>query len=85
MSPNLDFDLDNYPPFMRRQAEVLQEALSNDTFRFDASDLMPPPVGEEVFWQAMLTYVREGPDSLDEILAELDAAWPNTAGQPLPP
>ena len=34
---------------------------------------------------AMMTYVREGPESLDGILADLDAAWPNTAGQPLPP
>ena len=39
---------------------------------------MPPPVGDQVFFEAMMTYVREGPDSLDGILAELDAAWPDT-------
>ena len=79
MSPHLDFDLDHYPPFMRRQAEVLQEALAADTFRFDGSDLMPPPVGDRVFWDAMITYVEGGPESLDGILAELDAAWPDTS------
>lgn len=75
MSPHLDFDLDHYPPFMRRQAEVLREALAADTFRFDASDLMPPPIGDRIFWNAMMTYVRQGPESLDEVLAELDEAW----------
>jgi alpha-glucoside transport system substrate-binding protein len=63
---------------MRRQAEVLQQALATDTFRFDASDLMPPPLGDRVFWDAMMTYVDEGPDSLDQVLSDLDAAWPDT-------
>ncbi|HEX5937547.1 MAG TPA: extracellular solute-binding protein [Actinomycetota bacterium] len=78
MSPNLNFDVRHYPPFVRRQAEALQEALAADTFRFDASDLMPPPIGDRLFWDAMMRYVREGPESLDEVLAELDAAWPDT-------
>ena len=68
MSPNLSFDPGHYPPFMRRQAEALQDALAADTFRFDASDLMPPPIGDRVFWDAMMTYVDEGPESLDDCL-----------------
>jgi DNA-binding SARP family transcriptional activator/class 3 adenylate cyclase/ABC-type glycerol-3-phosphate transport system substrate-binding protein len=77
MSPNRRFDLENYPPFLRRQARVLEAALAADTFRFDASDLMPPEVGAEPFWGAMMTYLRHGPQSLDRILARLDAAWPD--------
>jgi alpha-glucoside transport system substrate-binding protein len=77
MSANRRFDLDNYPPFLRRQAELLEAALAADTFRFDASDLMPPPIGNGVFWDAMITYFDEGPESLDQILAEIDAAWPD--------
>jgi DNA-binding SARP family transcriptional activator/class 3 adenylate cyclase/ABC-type glycerol-3-phosphate transport system substrate-binding protein/type II secretory pathway predicted ATPase ExeA len=77
LSSNPHFDPENYPPFQRRQAEALHAALSLDTFRFDASDLMPPPIGDEVFFQAMMTYLEEGPDSLDRILARLDAAWPD--------
>ena len=69
--------MSNYPPFFKRRAEALHAALSSDTFRFDASDLMPPPIGDQAFFQAMMTYVAEGPDSLDRILAELDAAWPD--------
>ncbi|HET6790575.1 MAG TPA: extracellular solute-binding protein [Actinomycetota bacterium] len=78
MSPHREFDRKNYPPFFQRQAEVLEAALANDTFRFDASDMMPPPIGDDLFWAAMMQYVREGPDSLDEILSDLDAAWPDS-------
>jgi len=74
---NRRFDRSNYDPFWRRQAKLLDAALAADTFRFDGSDLMPPPIGNGLFWDAMIRYMKEGPDSLDSILAELDAAWPD--------
>ena len=77
MSANRRFDIRWYPPFVRRQAKVLVAALEADAFRFDASDLMPRTIGERLFWDAMVRYLREGPESLDRILAELDAAWPD--------
>ena len=77
LSPNRHFDHRNYLPFMRLRAEALHAALAADTFRFDASDLMPPEVGSRAFFDAMMTYVAEGPGSLDRILTELDAAWPD--------
>jgi DNA-binding SARP family transcriptional activator/ABC-type glycerol-3-phosphate transport system substrate-binding protein len=79
VAANRRFDLDNYTPFDRYQAEVIQEALAVDTFRFDASDLMPFEIGQGLFWDAMMTYLAEGPGSLDGILAELDDAWPSVA------
>jgi DNA-binding SARP family transcriptional activator/ABC-type glycerol-3-phosphate transport system substrate-binding protein len=77
ISANRRFDVANYEPFERRQAGLINAALADDAFRFDASDLMPPPVGNGLFWDAMMTYATEGPQSLDRILAELDAAWPD--------
>ncbi len=77
MIANRRFDLNNYTPFERHQAELLHAALEADGFRFDASDLMPPEIGADRFWDAILTYLEEGPESLDRILAELDAAWPD--------
>ncbi len=77
ISANRRFDVDTYPPFWRQQAETVYAALAVDRFRFDASDLMPPEIGAGAFWKAMMTYLREGPASLDRILAELDAAWPD--------
>jgi len=79
MSANRQFDPDNYAPFWRKQAEALEAALANDTFRFDASDLMPPPIGNRVFLHAMVRYFAQGPESLDRILTRLDAAWSDTA------
>jgi DNA-binding SARP family transcriptional activator/ABC-type glycerol-3-phosphate transport system substrate-binding protein len=77
ISANRRFDLANYEPFERRQAKFIYAALADDAFRFDASDLMPPPVGNDLFWDAMMRYATEGPESLDAILSELDAAWPD--------
>jgi DNA-binding SARP family transcriptional activator/ABC-type glycerol-3-phosphate transport system substrate-binding protein len=77
ISANRRFDVRNYAPFERTQAELIYAALADDAFRFDASDLMPPPVGNDLFWDAMMRYAREGPESLEAILAELDAAWPD--------
>jgi len=79
MSPNRDFDLSHYGPYVRQHAEALQDALHADTFRLDASDLMPPPIGNELFLDAMMTYIQEGPDNLDEVLAFLDEQWPDTS------
>ena len=47
------------------------------TLRFDGSDLMPPEVGLTPFWSAMMDYVANGPDNLDDVLAGLDDAWPD--------
>ncbi len=77
MIANRRFDLANYSPFLRRQAEHLHEALAADAFRFDASDLMPPSIGADNFFDAMMTYLERGPESLDRVLARLDAAWPD--------
>jgi DNA-binding SARP family transcriptional activator/class 3 adenylate cyclase/ABC-type glycerol-3-phosphate transport system substrate-binding protein len=82
LSPNRGFDPANFGggawgSFWKSQAKLLRTALDGGTFRFDASDLMPPDVGEDAFWDAMMTYLDEGPDSLDRILVEIDAAWPD--------
>ena len=76
ISPSRRFDPDNYSSFERRQAKLISRALAGDAFRFDASDLMPPEIGEGLFWDAMMRYLHEGPDSIHAILAKLDAAWP---------
>ena len=82
ISARRDFDLDNYTVYgepndlTRPMAEAVQRALAADAFRFDGSDLMPPEVGLAPFWSAIVDYVAHGPDNLDTLLAELDAAWP---------
>jgi alpha-glucoside transport system substrate-binding protein len=46
-----------------------------DSFRFDGSDLMPGEVGAGSFWKAMTDWVS-GAASLDQVLPEIDASWP---------
>jgi hypothetical protein len=59
------------------QAKLLDAALDAERFRFDGGDLMPPDVGLDAFFDAMLRYMSRGPESLDAILADLEAAWPD--------
>ena len=72
-SPLRDFPADKYPEgILRKQAEILAAA---DAFRFDGSDQMPGPVGTGAFWTEMVRWVN-GEATLDEALANIDAAWP---------
>jgi DNA-binding SARP family transcriptional activator len=58
----------------RAVAVELYDALAADAFRYDGSDLMPQAVNE-AFWAGMVRFVGDGPDNLDEVLADIDAAW----------
>jgi DNA-binding SARP family transcriptional activator/ABC-type glycerol-3-phosphate transport system substrate-binding protein len=74
LASNRRFDPDDYPDAWRRGlAEELGRALDRDLVRFDGSDLMPPRIGTHPFWGAMVDYLDGGPESLDGILARLDA------------
>lgn len=74
LAANRRFDTDRYPEEWRRTAAAtLRAAQAEDLLRFDGSDLMPTWLGSFPFWSAMIEYLRGGPDTLDEILASLDA------------
>ncbi len=74
VSPHNDSSLDWYPsPIERGYAEII---LAADTFRFDASDLMPGAVGSGTFWSGMVDFVNsKGLDEV-EILNAIDASYP---------
>ena len=77
LSANRRVSLSAYPdPLSRRAAEILTAA---PAARFDASDLMPPPVGSS-FLMATLEYVQH-PDRLDQILREMERVATKT-GRP---
>lgn len=48
---------------------------TSTTFRFDASDVMPPQVGTGAFWTEITKYVA-GNQDLTTTLDNIDAAWP---------
>jgi alpha-glucoside transport system substrate-binding protein len=77
ISPNVNVGPDCYVNEILADASVvLTDALENDTGRFDASDLMPAEVGSGTFWTGMMEYVSSGPDSLQSVLDDIEASWP---------
>lgn len=78
ISPNINVGPDCYAnDILADASEVLTTALQEGTGRFDASDLMPGEVGAGSFWTGMVKYIREGPDSLDGVLDEIESSWPS--------
>jgi alpha-glucoside transport system substrate-binding protein len=77
ISPNVNVGPDCYANQILADASVvLTDALSAGTAGFDASDLMPGAVGAGTFWTGMVDYMRQGPDALEGILADVEASWP---------
>jgi DNA-binding SARP family transcriptional activator/ABC-type glycerol-3-phosphate transport system substrate-binding protein len=78
LASNRRFETSLYPDTWRQElGAALARAQDADSVRFDGSDLLPPRLGTSAIWTAMTDYLREGPDSLDEILARLDALEPS--------
>jgi len=68
LSANRKVNPNAYPDDLtRRAAEILA---SSETFRFDASDLMPAAVGSGSFWTGILDYV--GGEELDSVLKRIE-------------
>ncbi|HEX5723388.1 MAG TPA: ABC transporter substrate-binding protein [Acidimicrobiia bacterium] len=56
-------------------ASAVTAALAENTFAFDASDLMPPEVGQETFWTGMIDWTTG--DSTQEVVDAIEASWPS--------
>lgn len=72
LSPHATFDESNYSDETTR--EIAKIAAESDVFRFDASDLMPPVIGSDVFWVEMVEWI-DG-KSTEETLAAIEEEWP---------
>ncbi len=62
-------------PVRSSLAPKLLDALEQDRFRFDGSDLLPHRMGFEPMWGTMVEFIGAGPENLDELLTGLDAEW----------
>jgi len=88
ISPNARFDLSAYGDASAnpaiavqvRLAEAARAAFQSDSFRFDASDLMPEEIGGRTdagpgaFWGAMIDWV-DGARTIEDGFADIDAEW----------
>lgn len=77
ISPNVNVAASCYVnPILSQASTVLTGALKDGTGRFDASDLMPAAVGSGSEWTGMVRYLKQGPSSLDSVLADIEKSWP---------
>lgn len=71
-----DVNLDCYETEQSRAfAEAITTALDEQTFVFDASDLMPPAVGQGSFWEGMVDFA--GGASSEEVTSTIESSWPS--------
>jgi alpha-glucoside transport system substrate-binding protein len=56
-------------------AEAVTAGLAANTFVFDASDLMPPAIGQDAFWNGIIEWSRGA--STQEVVDAVEAAWPS--------
>ncbi|WP_425310714.1 ABC transporter substrate-binding protein [Falsirhodobacter halotolerans] len=75
LSPLTTANLDAYgDPTLRGMGEILVNA---DTFRFDASDLMPGAIGAAAFWTGMIDFVAG--DSAEDAANMIERTWVSLA------
>jgi alpha-glucoside transport system substrate-binding protein len=59
--------------------QVANAVLSNaNAVGFDASDLMPPAVGQGSFWTGVSDWANNNGSNTDATLQAIDASWPAT-------
>jgi alpha-glucoside transport system substrate-binding protein len=61
---------------VKLQAGAVAAALAGNGFVFDASDLMPPAVGQGSFWTGMVDWSRGTPTA--DILQTIEDSWPSS-------
>jgi len=77
ISPNVNVASSCYVnPILSQASTVLTAGLKDGSGRFDASDLMPAAVGTGSEWTGFVKYLKQGPNSLDAVLNEINQSWP---------
>ncbi|AKT51327.1 ABC transporter substrate-binding protein [Arsenicicoccus sp. oral taxon 190] len=71
ISPHKDFALRRYASTTTRK--IASAAYQATSVRYDASDQMPPALGQDAFWKAMVD-LTAGRATVDQVVARLDAA-----------
>ncbi len=74
---NKDVSIDCYESESAKVfAEAITTALAENTFVFDASDLMPPEVGQRTFWDGVMDFT--GGAASQEVADTVEASWPTS-------
>ena len=77
LSPNVKVPAEWYANNYKLKVanEIAQGATS---INFDASDLMPPAVGQGSFWTGISDWANSNGSNTDTVLKSIDDSWPTT-------
>ncbi len=59
----------------KKEASLVKEAVENNLFRYDASELMERRIGSDSLWYAMKKYIDLTSEYIDEVTEELDFSY----------
>ena len=75
ISANVQFDSKSIAnPITKKEFKIIQQALQNNKFRYDASDIMARPIGADRLWKTLTAYFKEE-ESLVKLLNQLDKEY----------
>ena len=64
-------------PLTEKEAEIIKQSLNENTFRYDASELMERKIGADALWVALTNYIDMGRErayrEIEDITEELDS------------
>ena len=63
-------------PLTEKEAQLIKQSLNENTFRYDASELMERKIGADALWEALTNYIDMGRErayrEIEDITEELD-------------
>ena len=74
ISANVDFEIENISNIsLKKEFEIINKALRENKFMYDASDVMARPIGSDKLWKALVVYFDSGIEAdIVDILNNLD-------------
>ena len=64
-------------PLTEKEAKLIKQSLNENTFRYDASELMERKIGADALWVALTNYIDMGRErayrEIEDITEELDS------------
>jgi hypothetical protein len=58
-----------------KETNLIRASLTQDLFRYDASELMERRIGSDSLWYAMMKYIELQSLYIEEITEELDSSY----------
>ncbi|MDB2326900.1 extracellular solute-binding protein [Candidatus Actinomarina sp.] len=76
IAANIDSNVDTLiNPMTIKETNLIKASLSEDLFRYDASELMERKIGADSLWYALMKYIELKSLYIEEVTEELDSSY----------